>query len=53
MADLTPLNLADLLESFVSLLVLYFFKHFQFIRPTSFAFQYTNFIDKPKFSLYM
>ena len=30
MADLTPLNLADLLESFLSLLVLYYFKQFQF-----------------------
>ena len=29
MADLTPLNLADSLESFLSLLVLYFFKQFQ------------------------
>ena len=30
MADLTPINLADSLESFLSLLVLYFFKQFQF-----------------------
>ena len=49
MADLTPLNLADLLESFFSLLVLYFFKQFQFIRH-SLAFQFTNFDDKPIFS---
>ena len=30
MADLTPLNLADPLESFLSLLALHFFKQFQF-----------------------
>ena len=41
-ADLTPLNLTDLLESFLSLLVLYFFKQFQF-RRHSLAFQFTNF----------
>ena len=30
MADLTPLNLADSLESFLSLVVLHFFKQFLF-----------------------
>ena len=49
MADLTPLNLTDSLESFLSLLVLYFFKQLQF-RRHSLAFQFTNFVDKPKFS---
>ena len=59
MADLTPLNLADSLESVLSLLVLYsepscfftlsllvlyFLKQFQF---RSLAFQFTNFVDKP------
>ena len=48
-ADLTPPNFADSLESFLSLLVLYFFKRFQF-RIHSLAFQFTNFVDKPKFS---
>ena len=48
-ADFTPLNLADSLESFLNLLVLHFFKQFQFIRH-SLAFQFTNFVDKPKFS---
>ena len=48
-ADLTHIHLADSLESFLSLLVLYFFKHFQF-RRHSLAFQFTNFVDKPKFS---
>ena len=48
-AYLTPLNLADSLESFLSLLVLYVFKQFQF-RRHSLAFQFTNFVDKPKFS---
>ena len=43
MADLTPLNLADSLESFLSLLVLHFFKQFQF-RRHSLAFQFTNFV---------
>ena len=38
MADLTPLNLADSLESFLSLFVLSFFKQFQF-RRHSLAFQ--------------
>ena len=49
MADLAPLNLADSLESFLSILVSYFFKQFQF-RRHSLAFQFTNFVDKPKFS---
>ena len=49
MADLTPLNLADSLESFLSLLVLYFIKQFEFITH-GLAFQFTNFVDKPKFS---
>ena len=48
-ADLTPLNLANSLESFLSLLVLYFFNYFQF-RRHSLAFQFTNFVDKPKLS---
>ena len=30
--DLTPLNLTDSLDSFLSLLVMYFFKQFQFRR---------------------
>ena len=47
-ADLTPLNLADSFESFLSLLVLHFFKQFQF-RRHSLAFQFTNFVDKPNF----
>ena len=47
MADLTPLNLADSLESFLSLLVLYFFKQFQF-RRHSLAFQFTNLVDTGK-----
>ena len=49
MADLTPLNLFDSLESFLTLLVLYFVKQFEFITH-SFAFQFTNFVDKIKFS---
>ena len=48
-AHFTPLNLADWLESFPSHFVLYFFKQFQFRRHTL-AFQFTNFVDKPKFS---
>ena len=50
MADLTPLNLADSLVSFLSLLVLYFFKQLQFRRHTL-AFQFTNFVDKPNFRI--
>ena len=49
MADLAPLNLADSLESLLSFLVLDFFKQFQF-RKYSSAFQFTNLVDKPKFS---
>ena len=49
-AHLTPLNLADWLESFLSLLVLYFFKQFQF-RRLSLDLQLTNFVDKPKFHI--
>ena len=36
MADVTHLNLADLLESFLSLLVLCFLKQFQFRRQLGF-----------------
>ena len=49
-ADLTPLNHTDSLESFLSILALYFFKQFQFRRQHSLTFQFTNFVDKPKFS---
>ena len=47
-ADLTPLNLTDYLESFLSLLVLYSFKQFPF-RRHSLAFQFTNFVNKLNF----
>ena len=51
MADLTPLNLIDSLETFLSLFV---FALFQAIstQKHSLAFQFTTFVDKPKFSKY-
>ena len=49
MADLAPLNLADSLETLLRLLFLHFFKQFEFSRH-SLAFQFTNFVDKSKFS---
>ena len=41
------LNVADSLDSFLSCLVLHFFKPFYF-RRHSLAFQFINFVDKPK-----
>ena len=51
MVDLTPLNLTDSLETFLSLFV---YAHFQAIsiQKHSLAFQFTTFVDKPKCSKY-